>query len=103
MRDYLKEWTMGEDTNPPKEQVSARVDVEIAARIELLADIFGIKKSAVIEGALDVGTRDLLHTINYKHPLEQEPLSDAEKFDRAEAKAEYEEAKRDYEDSKGDS
>lgn len=69
MKDYIAEWAHGEDSNPEKKQISARIDAEVAAKIEQLASIFGVNKSSIIEGALDVGTEHLLNDINYKHPL----------------------------------
>lgn len=68
MRNYISEWAEGEDSNPQKQQVSARIDIEIVAKIEQLANIFGVSKTSIIEGALDVGTEHLLMDINYKHP-----------------------------------
>jgi hypothetical protein len=100
MRNYVNEWVNGSDTNPQKEQASARIDIEISARIDEIADIFGVKRSAVIEASLDMGTRQILHDINYKHPLE--PMSKDERLDLNMAKEEYEEGKRAFEESKGD-
>lgn len=60
MKNYIQEWVHGEETNPQKQQVSARIDIDIVHRIEELAAQFGINKTSVIEGALDVGTRILL-------------------------------------------
>lgn len=90
MRNYIQEWAMGDETEPTKQQVSARIDIEIVAQIEQLADIFGVSKSSIIEGALDVGTRDLLSQINPDfHPDDD-------------ARAAYEDAKREAEESKGE-
>lgn len=102
MRNYINEWAVGADTNPPKEQASARIDVEISARIDEIAGIFGVKRSAIIEGALDIGTRQILHDINHKHPLDNEPMTSDERFDHEDAKAQYEESKRDAEEAKGE-
>lgn len=69
MKNYIAEWAHGEETSPQKQQIGARVDIEIVAKIEQLAGIFGVNKSSIIEGALDVGTEQLLREIDYKHPL----------------------------------
>lgn len=98
MKDYISQWAHGEDSNPQKQQVSARIDVSIVAKIEQLADIFGVSKTSIIEGALDVGADDLLNKINFKHPLESSGSSE-DVFLHNEARSEYEEGKRDYEES----
>lgn len=100
MKDYLSQWAQGEDSNPEKQQVSARVDVSIVAKIEELAGIFGVTKTSIIEGALDVGTDDLLNKINFKHPLDNAASSSEELFLHSEARAEYEENKRISEEDK---
>jgi hypothetical protein len=60
MKNYIQEWAHGEETSPEKKQVSARIDVEIIERINELVGLFGVNKTSVIEGALDIGTRHLL-------------------------------------------
>jgi hypothetical protein len=99
MKNYIAEWAHGESSNPQKQQVSARIDMEIISKIEQLAEIFGVNKTSIIEGALDVGTESLLNDINHKHPFE--PMSKEERLDLNMAKAEYEEGKRAFEESKG--
>ena len=94
MRNYIAEWAHGEDSNPQKQQVSARVDIEIVGKIEQVANIFGVSKTSIIEGALDVGTDSLLNDINHKHPLDNKPMTNEERFLHEDAKAQYEESKR---------
>lgn len=64
MKNYIQEWTHGEETSPEKQQVSARVDMAIIERINELVALFGVNKTSVIEGALDIGTRELLEEVH---------------------------------------
>lgn len=59
MKNYIQEWMHGEESSPTKEQVSARVDIALANKIKELSGFFGVNKSSIIEGALDLGLRHL--------------------------------------------
>jgi hypothetical protein len=63
MKDYIQEWVHGVEPETTV-QVSARVNSEIAKNIDELCAEFGIKRTNVIEAALDYGTRYLLEEVH---------------------------------------
>jgi len=63
MKDYIQDWTNGEQSDTTH-QVSARVNNRIFNNIDTICAEFGIKKTSVIEAALDYGTRYLLEEIH---------------------------------------
>jgi hypothetical protein len=64
MKNYIQDWVNnGCEKDNTTVQVSARVSSRIGDNIEELCAEFGIKRSAVIEAALDYGTQDLLEEV----------------------------------------